>query len=146
MLDFLLPEGLLFRSVSRSGDEYAILSGKECLGMPMAVLVNDATYSAAEFFAAALREYDWATIVGSHTPGKGYSQATFVLSDGSAMALSTKTYYTPKGEYLEGVGLEPDVVLDLNEDDYISLYYGVLPAEEDPQLQKAVEAVLQPEK
>ena len=71
MLDYLLPEGDIFVSVDKSGDETVTTSDKSCVELPMAVLVNRNSYSAAEFFAAALSEYGWAEMVGEHTTGKG---------------------------------------------------------------------------
>ena len=76
VLDMLLPEGEVFRTVSYTGKEQVDYSDADCLGLPMAVLVNENSYSAAEFFAAALQEYDKAIIVGQQTVGKGYFQKT----------------------------------------------------------------------
>ena len=78
----------------------------------MAVLVNGNTYSAAELFAAQLRESLGATIVGQRTSGKGYSQQTFRLPGGRGLNISTKTYYTGAGVSLIGVGLTPDIELE----------------------------------
>ena len=78
----------------------------------MAVLVNADSISAAEFFAAALQEYDKAIIVGGQTMGKGYSQQNYVLSDGSALHLSDQEYFTPQGKSLIGTGVTPDVPTD----------------------------------
>ena len=108
VLDYLLPEGELFRSQYYTGQEEVDRSDAEFLDMPMAVLVNLHSYSAAEFFAAALREYDAAVMVGEHTYGKGYFQQTFELEDGSAVGLSVGKYFTPNGVSLAGVGLTPD--------------------------------------
>ena len=138
LLDRLLPEGPLFRSVDYDGVEEVDESDATCLDLPMAVLVNRESYSAAEFFAAALQEYDAATIVGSRTYGKGNFQSTFQLSDGSAISISIGKYFTPNGVSLTGVGLTPDVEVDLSDEDFASLYYGTLPAEEDAQLQAAL--------
>lgn len=110
VLDYLLPEGDLFVSVDKAGNETVTSSDKVCLKCDMAVLVNGNSYSAAEFFAAALQEYDWATIVGEHTTGKSRSQITIELSDGSAVHLSTCKYLTPKGvDLAEEGGVAPDL-------------------------------------
>lgn len=80
--------------------------------MKMAVLVNENTYSAAEFFAAALSEYHWATIVGAPTTGKGRSQTTIELSDGSAVHISSRKYLTPnRVDLSEKGGITPDTVV-----------------------------------
>lgn len=111
-LDYLLPEGPLFCSVNYNGKEDVESSDAECLEIPMAVLINGNTYSAAEFFAAALVEYDWAVSVGEPTTGKGYYQTTIELGDGSAVQLSTGAYTTPKGVNLtEAGGLQPQVAV-----------------------------------
>ena len=138
VLDYLLPEGELFRMVSSTGEEMVDRSGPTYLDIPMAVLVNLDSYSAAEFFAAALQEYDAAEIVGARTYGKGYYQLTYNLSDGSAIVLSSGTYYTPNGVSLAGVGITPDVELDLDPEDVMELYYHRLDPELDEQLQAAL--------
>lgn len=110
LLDHLLPEGDLFVSVDRAGKETVTTSDNICVKVPMAVLVNASSYSAAEYFAAALQEYNWASVVGEATTGKGRSQTTIVLSDGSAVHLSTARYLTPnRVDLSEQGGLQPDV-------------------------------------
>lgn len=138
VLDHLLPEGVLFQSVDYKGKESQDLSDADCVKIPMAVLVNGDSYSAAEFFAAALQEYDWATVVGQQTCGKGYFQNTFPLSDGSAVALSVGKYFTPQGKSLIGTGITPDVPVEVDEDTYQEIYFGTLDKSEDPQLQAAI--------
>lgn len=138
VLDYLLPEGELFRTVSYDGKEHVDTSDADCLEIPMAILVNGGSYSAAEFFAAALRDYDAAVIVGEQTTGKGFYQNTFRLNDGSAVALSVGKYFTPGGISLEGVGITPDRKVELSEEDSSALYYGTLLPEEDEQLQEAI--------
>ena len=138
ILDRLLPEGPLFVSKDTQGRTDSEYSDAECLEMPMAVLVNAGTYSAAEFFAAALREYDWAAVIGEQTTGKGYAQVTMMLSDGSALHLSTIEYFTPQGNSLAGVGLAPDVEVEMSLEKRQDLAYGLLNHEEDPQLEAAI--------
>ena len=134
LLDYLLPEGPLFKTVNYNGREKLDESDAACLELPMAVLINGSSYSAAEFFAAALSEYDWAATVGEKTVGKGYYQVTTQLSDGSAVNLSVGKYYTPNGVNLAEVGgLEPDIPVEPAD-------HFVTPAE-DPQVQAAVAAV-----
>lgn len=133
-LDYLLPEGPLFRRVDYKGKEVLDESDAACLELPMAVIVNGSSYSAAEFFAAALSEYDWAVTVGEPTVGKGYFQYTIKLMDGSALYLSVGKYYTPNGVSLaEEGGLTPDISAEPAE--------GSVTPEEDPQIQAAVQAL-----
>lgn len=141
LLDYILPEGPLFRSESYDGRTSVDESDATHIDIPMVVLVNGDSYSAAEFFAAALREYDYAQIVGQQTSGKGHYQQTFRLSDGSAVAISTGKYYTPNGVSLEGVGITPDVIADVDEETYKAIYFGDLSVEEDPQIQAAISAL-----
>lgn len=139
VLDYLLPEGPLFRSQDYLGHVDVDQSDADCVELPMAVLINQDSYSAAEFFAAALSEYGVAKTVGSKTCGKGYFQVTIPLSDGSAINLSTGEYYTPNGISLAEVGgLVPDVALDLTEADEKLLIAHRLNPAEDAQLQKAL--------
>lgn len=141
LLDYLLPEGELFRTVRYDGKEHVDKSDADCLEIPMAVLVNASSYSAAEFFAAALREYEAAVVVGEQTVGKGYFQTTYQLSDGSAVSLSIGKYFTPKGVSLAETGVTPDLVVPVEEEEAAGIYYGTLTPEEDPQIQAAVKAL-----
>ncbi len=141
LLDYLLPKGDLFRTVDFMGKESLDKSDAGCIELPMAVLVNGSSYSAAEFFAAALREYEWATVVGEKTSGKGHFQVTYNLSDGSAVGLSIGKYFTPKGECLEGVGLVPDVPVQVDEETAYAIYVGTLDPMEDPQILAAISAM-----
>lgn len=145
LLDYLLPEGTIFHAVGYDGKEDKTQSDKNCLEMPMAVLVNEDSYSAAELFAAALQEYGWAKVVGTPTTGKGYFQTTYQLSDGSAINLSIGKYVTPvKGINLaETGGLQPDLIKEVDEETYYNISAGKLSAEEDPQIQAAVALLLQ---
>lgn len=144
VLDYLLPVGPLFRSEDYKGNVTVDESDAEFLDVPMAVLVNEDSYSAAEFFAAALREYDWATVVGTQTSGKGYFQTTIRLSDGSAVGLSVGKYTTPNGVSLADVGITPDIVVEVDDETYWAIYAGTLDPNEDPQIQAAVDALINP--
>lgn len=115
LLDYLLPEGNIYQSGTESGPRKAVRSDADCVDMPMVVLVNENTYSAAELFAAQLRESLGTPIVGQPTFGKGYSQQTFWLPGDRALNISTKTYYTGAGESLIGVGIVPDEVVERTE-------------------------------
>ena len=132
----------MFRSLHYTGAERVDTSDEACLELPMAVLMNGDSYSAAEFFAAALSEYDWATLVGQPTTGKSHFQTTIELSDGSAVNLSVGKYFTPKGVSLADVGgLKPDVMVEIDEETYGAIYAGTLDAAKDPQIKAAIQAL-----
>lgn len=141
ILDYLLPEGPLFRSEDYAGKVTVDESDADYLDMPMAVLVDENSYSAAEFFAAALDEYDAAVVVGTQTCGKGYFQSSFELSDGSAVGLSIGKYTTPNGVSLADVGITPEVYVEVDEETAFKIYAGVMDPAEDPQIQAAIAAL-----
>lgn len=138
ILDYLLPEGVVFQSKPRWGFRYEKESDEECVDLPFAVLVDADTYSAAELFAAELREMRGAHIVGEVTSGKGYSQNLFSFLNGGAAGLSTACYFTGEGVSLIGAGITPDVLLSLTDEAESLRSAGVLKAENDPQLQAAL--------
>lgn len=142
LLDYLLPEGDIFISRTRDGRENVTTSDAKSIDLPMAVLINSESYSAAELFAAQLGEFGAADIVGQATTGKGRSQSSFQLFDGSAVHISQEVYLTSKRVDLAAQGgLQPDVPVDMTEEQSAMLYYGTLPTADDPQLQAALEAV-----
>lgn len=142
LLDYLLPEGVLFVMEDYNGKTETKMSDASCIDLPMAVLVNGESYSAAEFFAAALSEYEAAVVVGEQTCGKGYFQSTYKLPDGSAVGLSIGKYYTPKNVNLAGVGITPDVTVPVDQNTAAQIVAGTLAPEEDPQIQAAIEALM----
>ncbi|MGN1002217.1 MAG: S41 family peptidase [Oscillospiraceae bacterium] len=117
LLDYILPEGEIFVSVDKDGNEDVTRSDAACIDYPMAVLIDADTYSAAEFFAAVLREYGYASVLGEASTGKARSQQTFELFDGSAVHISTRSYLTPARVNLaEEGGLVPDLAVSLGEE------------------------------
>lgn len=135
ILDYLLPEGPVFTHKPRWGFKSVYVSDENCVDLPMAVLVNQHSYSAAELLAAQLRESVDAPIVGERTSGKGYSQLTFPLANGGGAGLSTAAYCTGSGHSLIGEGIVPDVELSLPEG-------AALGGEDDVQLKAALELLV----
>lgn len=117
MLDYLLPEGPVFVERPRWGVETVYESDASYVDLPMVVLVDADSYSAAELFAAQLRESAQVPIVGEVTSGKGYSQLTFPLANGGGLGLSVAAYCTGSGHSLIGEGITPDVELSLDTSD-----------------------------
>lgn len=141
VLDYILPEGPIIRIFDADGnqvDEYD--SEPTELNIPMAVLVNGSTASAAELFTSALRDYDKAVIVGTTTFGKGCMQTTVPLSDGSAVSVTYRMYSPPYGENYHSIGITPNVEVELDESLAGKNIYKITD-EEDNQLAAAAEAV-----
>ena len=140
-LDTLLPEGIVITTVDKAGGETPYTSDADCLDMPLVVVTNEYSISAAEFFAAALQEYGVAEVVGQKTSGKGYSQQTFNLGDGSSLHISTTRYYTPKGNSLAETGVTPDQLVEMPLEDTYALASGKLEQADDEQLQAAIQTL-----
>ena len=143
MLDYLLPEGDIAHVTDAEGNiqktyksDADYLKGIE----KMAVLTNENTASAAELFTSALRDYNKAIIVGTKTYGKGSMQTVYMLPDGTGLRLTTNKYNPPVSENYDGVGITPDIEIELSE-----ALVGKSPFEytdsDDNQLQKACEAL-----
>lgn len=138
MLDFLLPAGDLVSKTDKSGKTTVLYtSDEDCIDLPMAVLVNQSTASAAELFACDLQEYGVAKVVGTTTYGKGVMQTTYALSDGSSLTLTTDYYNPSSGQNYNGVGVQPDVVRELTDEEREN--YRHFDPEHDPQLAAALE-------
>ncbi len=115
-LDMLLPEGPVIRTVDKNGkEEIVYVSDANETNIPIVVLVNEGTASAGELFTAALRDYDKATVVGTITYGKGSMQTTSPFKDGTGFKFTTRYYCPPFSENYDGVGIVPDVIVELSE-------------------------------
>lgn len=131
----ILPEGLIVYTEDKYGNrEEETCDGKNELDMPLAVLVNESSASASEIFAGAVKDYGIGTIVGTTTYGKGVVQELRPLSDGSAVKLTISDYYTPKGNSINKVGIQPDVEVKLAAE---LLNKTEISHDEDNQLQEA---------
>lgn len=140
VLDILLPEGpIMWKIYSDSVEPEVVNSDPECIDMPMAVLVDENTASAAELFACALSDYYKATLVGARTFGKGTVQQIFPLSDRSAVSISVAEYNPPYSENYEGVGIEPHIRVTLSAEQKAKFYD--MTYDTDPQLNAAIEAL-----
>lgn len=122
MLDYLLPEGPIFAEHSKHGPTHVVQSDASCVDLPMVVLIDENSYSAAELFAAQLRESGDATLVGLQTCGKGYYQQGFPLENGGLLNISTGMYTTGGGTSLIGVGLTPDYVVEDQDEQFEKAY------------------------
>ncbi|MBQ3064704.1 MAG: S41 family peptidase [Clostridia bacterium] len=137
-LDYLLPEGPIIRIVDKAGNEESISSDASCVDLPMVVLVNESTASAAELFSSALQDYDKAVLVGTTTYGKGTMQTVIRLPDDSGITISYRMYNPPYSDNYEGIGVIPDIELPLDEALADKNFYKITD-EEDNQLQAAIQ-------
>ena len=116
MLDYILPDGLVLYTEDKYGKREEYYSdGSHELKIPMVVLVNENSASASEVFTATFRDFEWGTVVGKTTFGKGIVQNVLPLGDGTAVKITTQHYYPPSGYDLHKVGIKPDIEVDLNE-------------------------------
>lgn len=116
MLDYILPDGLVLYTEDKYGKREEYYSdGSHELKIPMVVLVNENSASASEVFTATFRDFEWGTVVGKTTFGKGIVQNVLPLGDGTAVKITTQHYYPPSGYDLHKVGIKPDLDVDLNE-------------------------------
>lgn len=139
ILDQILPEGLIVYTEDKYGNKDEYKSDEEHqFNKPLTVLVNGNSASASEIFAGAVKDYGIGTIVGTKTFGKGIVQRLIELGDGTAMKLTISKYYTPNGYNIHGIGIEPDVEIEL---DKTLKTQAVITHDEDNQLQKAIEII-----
>lgn len=138
MCDLFIEDGTIVYTEDKDGNiiEQYNAEDRNSLDIPMVVLVNGDSASASEIFSGCMKDYGKATIVGTTTFGKGIVQQVIPLNDGSAVKLTIAKYFTPNGNDIHEIGIEPDVVVELPEE---LLYEPVIPRDQDVQLQKAIE-------
>ncbi len=139
MLDYLLPEGPIVHLTDKDGVEFRVFEsdGYE-IDLPMVVLTNGNSASAAELFTSSLKDYDKATIIGTKTYGKGCGQTSKTLRDGSVVFITDFLYDPPFSENYDGVGIYPDIEVELPEE-WRGMNLFLIPHDVDTQLQRAVE-------
>lgn len=115
----LLPKGLIVYTEDKYGnrDEYSC-NGKNEFDLPLVVLVDGNSASASEVLAGAIKDYELGTLVGTKTFGKGIVQQIINIKDGSAVKITTSSYYSPKGTNIHGTGIEPDLVCEFDGEAY----------------------------
>lgn len=139
VLRSILPEGIIVYTEDKYGNrQEETCDGENPLEIPLAVLVNEGSASAAEIFAGAVKDYGVGTVVGTVTYGKGVVQAVHKLDDGSAVKLTVADYYTPDGNSINNTGITPDVEVKL---DTVLLNKEEISHEEDNQLKEALKVL-----
>ena len=141
MLDMILPEGILVytedKDGNRANEEYS--NAQTILDVPLAVLVNGQSASASEIFAGDVQDFGAGIIVGTQTFGKGIVQTVYPLDENTAVKMTVSSYYTHAGRNIHGVGIKPDIEVELNEE---LRQKAEITKEEDNQLQAAIEALM----
>lgn len=138
MADLILPEGVVVSMKDKGGNVTEEKIDGEYYDVPMAVLVNGYSASASEILAGAIRDNHAGTLVGTKTFGKGVVQSSLEFADGSGMKVTTARYYTPSGECIHEIGIEPDIEVELDADAVTRYGINNLPHENDAQLQCAI--------
>lgn len=139
ILDDILPEGTVVYTEDKNGNRQDYTSsGDTYLDYPLAVLINGESASASEILAGAVKDYQYGTLIGTTTFGKGIVQTIFPLEDGDAVKLTTAKYFTPNGNYIHGVGIGPDIELEYEYLDKDATSYDEA---YDNQIQKAIEVL-----
>lgn len=136
--DVFLDEGTIVYTETRSGERSYEKSTKKHIDIPLVVLVNEGSASASEIFAGAIKDRNRGILMGTTTFGKGVVQRIKQMSDGSGFKLTTSEYFTPNGTNIHGIGIEPDIVVELPED---VEEIGVENLEQDTQLKAAIEKI-----
>ena len=131
----ILPKGLIVYTEDKYGErEEYTCNGKNQIDVPLIVLTDGYSASASEILAGAVKDYGIGKIMGTTTYGKGIVQKVIDMSDGSAIKLTVSTYYTPNGNNIHEIGVEPDIVVEFDADQYLE---GI-----DNQLEAAKEEML----
>lgn len=139
IMDRIMGESVIVYTQDRQGNqEFERSTDQEKLELPMAVLINEGSASASEIFAGALQDTGEAVIVGTTSFGKGIVQRMSDMNDGTGYKITVSEYFTPKGRNIHGIGIEPDVKVEIDPDYYYGTQYRL---EEDPQFLKAVEEI-----
>jgi len=135
----LIPEGFVVFTEDVNGNRHYTPSDEDYLGLPLVVLVNGSSASASEVLSGAVKDTGVGVIVGEQTFGKGIVQSLLYLSDRTGIKLTISKYFTPSGESIHGVGVTPDVIVEMEET--LARQIGELPLYKDVQLQAAIEVV-----
>lgn len=136
--DYFLDEGTIVYTKYKNGEKDYYYSDAQKEDIPMVVLVNGGSASASEIVSGALQDRKRAKIIGTQTFGKGIVQRIFTLNSGQALKVTVSEYFTPNGKNIHGIGIEPDITVELDED---VKGIGLEHLKEDKQLQKAIEVL-----
>ncbi|NLX61457.1 MAG: S41 family peptidase [Tissierellia bacterium] len=134
--DEFLGEAVIVYTETKDGKKQYEYSDRNAINLPLIVLVNEGSASASEILAGAIRDHKRGILIGNKTFGKGIVQRIRGLTDGSGFKLTVSEYFTPNGTSIHGIGIEPDITVELPED---VMEIGLENLQEDTQLQRAIE-------
>lgn len=140
--DLIVPKGTITSIEYKNGDKETYTSDEEELNVPIVVLINKNSASAAELFTICLKDYGKATVIGETSYGKGIVQSVYPFLDGSGISLTVAKYYSPNGICIHGTGVTPDITVELPEE-YKNYSAELIPEGSDTQLLKAIEVLNQ---
>jgi len=139
ILDYILPAGTVVYTEDKYGKRKDYTSdGEHFMMCDIAVLIDSNSASASEILAGAIRDFQYGTLIGEKTFGKGIVQTIFDLKDGDAIKLTTSSYYTPNGENIHGKGIEPDIEVKFEYSGEATESYDAM---KDSQVLKAIEVL-----
>ncbi len=136
--DELLGEGDIVYTQTKDGKRQYERSDKKMVDYPLAILINGGSASASEILSGAIKDHNRGVLIGTKTFGKGVVQTIHGLKDGSGIKLTTSEYFTPNGINIHGVGIEPDILVELDQDVEV---IGIDNLQKDNQLKRAIEEI-----
>lgn len=128
--NLFVPQGPVVSVVHKDGSKEVYSSNLASINYPLAVLINGGSASAAEILAGAIKDTNAGTLVGTKSYGKGSVQGVIPIGNAEAIKLTIAKYYTPSNVSIDGVGIEPNIIVELPKD-----------AKTDVQLAKALAVV-----
>ncbi len=138
--DMLMGKDVIVYTEDGKGNKEYHESDRDQINIPYAILVNGGSASSSEILSAGVKDAGAGTLIGTQTYGKGIIQRIVPLNDGDGIELTVAQYFSPKGNSIHGIGVEPDIIVEI---DYEQLEDGILTKENDPQLMKALEVLYQ---
>lgn len=130
IIDEILPTGVITYTVDKKGNKEYIYSDSNTLNLPVVVIINENSASASEIMAAAIKDYSKGAVVGTTSYGKGLVQVFKSLRDGTYLKMTISEYFSPSGQKINKLGVEPDYIIENEEN-----------SKEDRQLEKAKEVI-----
>lgn len=136
--DLLVKKGTILKTVNYDGTSKTYSSGEDQILVPLVVIVNENSASAAEILAGCIKDLEQGTVVGTTTFGKQIVQSIIKLENGGGVSITTSKYYTPSGVEIHGNGIEPNIVVNLPKGVANDIYIN---KKDDTQLNKALELI-----